>query len=51
MEEANQEMVLRAIEIFKDKYGIKEPLDLFRMDEIITELKKEAKTTKRKGKK
>ena len=39
MEEASQDMVMNAIEIFKDRYGIKEPLDLFRMDEIIVELK------------
>ena len=50
MEEANQDIVMKAIEIFKDRYGIKEPLDLFRMDEIIAELK-EAKKTKRRKKK
>jgi len=50
MEEASQDMVMNAIEIFKDRYGIKEPLDLFRMDEIIAELK-EAKKTKRRKKK
>jgi len=48
MEEASQEIVVNAIEIFKDRYGIREPLDLFRMDTIITELKQEARKTKRK---
>ena len=52
MEDTNQEMVLEAIEIFKSRYGIKEPLDLFRMDEIIEELKQKQKQTKKKrGKK
>ena len=50
MEEASQPMVMNAIEIFKERYGIKEPLDLFRMDSIITELK-EANKTKKKTKK
>ncbi len=48
MEDASQTMVMEAIEIFKGRYGIKEPLDLFRMDDIIAELKEKAKTTKKK---
>jgi len=51
MEDTDQPTVIRAIEIFKERYGIKEPLDLFRMDEIIAELKEEAKQTKKKRKK
>ena len=51
MEEASQDMVMNAIEIFKDRYGIKEPLDLFRMDSIIAELKEAKKTKRKKGKK
>ena len=51
MEEASQDMVMNAIEIFKDRYGIKEPLDLFRMDEIIAELKQKQQKKKKKGKK
>jgi hypothetical protein len=46
MEEASQEIVIKAIEIFKERYGIKEPLDLFRMDDIIREVKE--KTRRRK---
>ena len=48
MEEASPDMVMNAIEIFKERYGIKTPLDLFRMDSIITELKEEARKTKTK---
>lgn len=52
MEDTDQPTVIRAIEIFKERYGIKTPLTLFEMDEIITELKEEAKQTKTtKGKK
>ena len=51
MEDANPDMVMNAIEIFKERYGIKEPLDLFRMDSIITELKEAKKTKKKKEKK
>ena len=50
MEDTDQATVVRAIEIFKDRYGIKEPLDLFRMDDIIAELKEEMKTKKRRKK-
>jgi len=46
MEDTNQDMVIEAIEIFKGRYGIREPLDLFRMDEIIEELKQKQKKTK-----
>ena len=51
MEEASQDMVVEAIEIFKFRYGIKAPLTLFEMDEIITELKKEQKGKKKSKKK
>ena len=51
MEEASQDIVMNAIEIFKERYGIKEPLDLFRMDDIIRELKQKQTTTKRRTKK
>ena len=50
MEDTDQATVLEGIRIFKERYGIKEPLDLFRFEEIITELK-EAKKTKIKGNK
>jgi hypothetical protein len=50
MGETNSKEIMRAIEIFKDRYGIREPLDMFRIDEIIEELRKESKLSK-KGKK
>jgi hypothetical protein len=50
MEEASQEIVIKAIEKFKNKYGIQEPLDLFRFEEIVRELKAEATTSKRRKK-
>lgn len=48
MEEASQDMVQDAIKIFKEEYGIYEPLDLLRMEVIIEELKQEQKKVKRK---
>ena len=51
MEEVTRELTYKAIELFKERYGVKEPLDLFRFEEIIRELKTEATTTKRKGSK
>ena len=52
MEEANQDTILKAIEIFKERYGIKAPLTLFEMDDIILELKEANKNkAKKKGKK
>ena len=51
MNDTNETEILKAIEVFKGRYGIKEPLDMFRMDDIIIELRAEAKTTKKKGKK
>jgi len=50
MEDTDQQTVIRAIEIFKSRHGIKAPLTLFEMDEIITELKEEARKTKKKPK-
>ena len=43
MADTNPEELMKAIEIFKQRYGIKEPLDSTRLDEIIEELKKEKK--------
>ena len=48
MEETDQPTVIRAIEIFKERYGIKAPLTLFEMDDIITELKEEKRNAKNK---
>ena len=43
MEETSPKILYRAIEIFKEKYGIKTPLDTDRLDKIIRQLKKESK--------
>ena len=51
MQETNQKELMEAIRVFKERYGIKTPLDLFRMDAIIEELKQEHKKVKRKGSK
>ena len=52
MEEASQDMVVKAIEIFKERHGIKTPLTLFEMDDIIRELKEANKNkAKKKGRK
>ncbi len=48
MEETDANTVIRAIEIFKERYGIKAPLTLFEMDDIITELKEEKRNAKNK---
>lgn len=52
MGDTNQAELMEAIEVFKYRYGIKEPLDMFRLDEIIEELrnKKETKEKKKHGK-
>ena len=52
MGDTNPQELLKAIEVFKHKYGIYEPLDMFKLDDIIAELRTEAtKTKKKKGKK
>ena len=48
MVEASSDIIYNAIEIFKERYGIKEPLDLERMDKIIIELKKAVTKKKRR---
>jgi len=50
MEDTNSEELMEAIEVFKYKYGIKEPLDLFRLDEIIQELRQKPTKTKKGNK-
>ena len=50
MNETNQEELMKAIEKFKYKYGIQTPLDMFRLDEIIEEMREEAKKPKRRSK-
>ena len=39
MEEVSHKMLLEAIKIFKDREGIKTPLDGDKIDQIIRELK------------
>ena len=53
MQDTSQEELMKAIELFKGRYGIKEPLDMFRLDAIILELRTEKakKKTKKKGRK
>ncbi len=51
MNETNPQELMKAIEIFKNRYGIKTPLDMFKLDEIIEELRTEANKSKRKGRK
>jgi hypothetical protein len=43
MNETNPKELTKAIEIFKEKYGDKEPLNMFELDEIIIQLRKEKK--------
>ncbi len=49
MGDTNPAELSKAIEVFRERFGDKEDLDMFRLDEIIIELRTEAKTTKRKG--
>jgi hypothetical protein len=52
MGDTNSQELLKAIEVFKQKYGVYEPLDMFRLDDIIAGLRTEAtKTKNKKGKK
>ena len=46
MEEVSSKMLFKAIEIFKEKYGILEPLNTEGIDKIIKELKGEAENGK-----
>ena len=46
MEETDEATVLRAIETFKFRYGIKAPLTTEGMDKIILEIKAEKQTKK-----
>ena len=47
MQETNPQELMRAIEIFKKREGIKTPLDMFKLDEIIEELREEKKGSKK----
>ena len=40
---------MKAIEIFKGRFGIKTPLDMFKLDEIIVELRESSRKSKSKG--
>ncbi len=52
MQDTTHEELMEAIELFKGRYGIKEPLDMFRLDNIIMDLRIEnAKKKLKKEKK
>lgn len=46
MADTNSTELMEAIERFKNKYGIKTPLDMFKLDEIIEEIRAEKKGKK-----
>lgn len=48
MVDTNREELLEAIEKFKHRYGIYEPLDQERLDAIILEIKEDKKSKKKK---
>ena len=49
MNETNPDELMKAIEIFKGRFGIKTPLDMFKLDEIIVELRESSRKSKSKG--
>jgi len=51
MEETNPELTFEAIKLFKERHGIKAPLTVEGMDEIIIELKEKINNKKKKGRK
>ncbi len=51
MGDTNPTELMEAIEIFKHRYGIKEPLDMFRLDEITIEIREKKAKEKKKGRK
>lgn len=48
MIETNSGELMEAIQRFKQRYGVYEPLDNDRLDEIILEIKEEKKAKKKK---
>lgn len=40
MQETNHEELMEAIKLFKSRYGVHTPLDMFKLDDIIEELRK-----------
>ena len=48
VEDTDPNTLYKAIEVFKSRYGIQEPLDSKRLDSIIVELKAEANKNKRR---
>ena len=51
MQDTNQKELMEAIGVFKERYGIKEQLDMFRLDDIILELRTDEEKKPKKGKK
>ena len=41
MKDTTEKELLKAIHIYKKQYGIKTPLDMFKLDAIIDEMRKE----------
>jgi len=46
MQDTNPQELMRAMEIFKEREGIKTPLDMFKLDKIIEELRAKNKENK-----
>ena len=47
MEDTNEKELLEAIRRFKEREGIQTPLDMFKLDDIIIEIREEAKKEKK----
>ena len=43
MKDTTEKELFEAIQRYKNKYGIKTPLDMFKLDEIIDEMREEKK--------
>ena len=47
MQDTNPQELMKAMEIFKEREGVKTPLDMFKLDEIIEELREAKKKEKK----
>ena len=48
MGDTNPQELAKAIEVFREEYGDKTQLDMFKLDEIITKLREKPKTKRNK---
>ena len=48
MGDTNPQELAKAIEVFREEYGDKAPLDMFKLDEIIIKLREKPNTTRNK---